>query len=119
MLEIRARHLVGAAAGVLVLMAACTAPVIGTPTAQEIAAKPAHSGLKDAHFTITGHVVSGAADVQVKGEGLMVFKPASASRMVLTAALGVLPFSIELISVGGNDYQRVGNAKWTKTTSNV
>jgi hypothetical protein len=119
MLKIERRHLVGATAGLLVLLAACTAPIIGTPTAQDIAAKPAHSGLKDAHFTITGHIVSGAADVQIKGEGLMVFKPASASRMALTGALGVLPFSIELISVGGNDYQRVGNAKWTKTTSNV
>ena len=117
MFDTRMRGLVGASAGLLVLESACAAPFTGTPTAQEIAAKPARSGVRDAHFTMTGQMVSGAGDVQVKGEGLMVFKPASALRMVLTASLGVLPFSVELISVGGNDYERIGNAKWTRAAS--
>lgn len=103
----------------LVLLAACAAPIIGTPSAQEIAAKPSQSNLKDAHFTLVGQVTSGAADVQVKGEGLMVFRPSTASRMILTGSVGVIPFAVELISVNGVEYQRVGNAKWTKTTSNA
>src|SRR5436190_10987352 len=102
-----------------VLLAACAAPVIGTPSAQEIASRPSHSNLKDAHFTLAGQVTSGAADIQVKGEGLMVFRPATASRMVLTGSVGAIPFAVELISVDGNDYQRVGNAKWTQTTSSA
>lgn len=117
MFEIRMRAFVGASAGLLVLQSGCAAPFNGMPTAQEIATKPARSGLKDAHFTMSGEVVSGAADVQVKGEGLMVFKPASALRMVLTGSVGVLPLSVELISVGGNDYERVGNNEWTRATS--
>jgi hypothetical protein len=107
------------AAAPLVLLAACAAPTIGTPSAQEIAAKPSQSNLKDAHFTLAGQVTSGAADVQMRGEGLMVFRPATASRMILTGSVGVIPIAVELISVHGVDYERAGNAKWTKTTSNA
>lgn len=104
---------------VSVLLTACAAPVIGTPSAQEIASKPSHSNLKDAHFTLAGQVTSAAANIQVKGEGLMVFRPAMASRMVLTGSVGAIPVAVELISVDGNDHQRVGNAKWTQTTSSA
>lgn len=100
---------------IFALAFACAAPGLSPPTPQEILGKPAKSDLKDAHFTLTGHFTSGATGVDVKGEGLMVIKPKSALRMTLTGSLGVFPFSIEQISVEGQDYQRVGNQKWTKT----
>jgi hypothetical protein len=37
--------------------------------------------------------------------------------MSLTGSLGVFPFSLELISVEGQDYQRLGSQKWMKTTA--
>jgi len=108
--------LLATAGAVLVLSSACGLP-FGTPTANEILGKPAKSDLKDAHYTLTAHYSVGATGADVRGEGLMVLKPKSALTMKLAGSLGTIPFSVELISVDGQFYQRIGTAKWTKTTA--
>jgi hypothetical protein len=47
----------------------------------------------------------------------MVMKPKSALRMSLSGSVGLFPFSLELISLDGQDYQRIGSQKWTKTSA--
>jgi hypothetical protein len=105
------------AAGVLVLASACGAFGLGTPTPSEILAKPAKSDLKDAHYTLTAHYTSVGTGVDVKGDGLMVLKPKSALTMNFTGSVGTITVALQLISVDGQYYQRIGSAKWTKSTT--
>ncbi len=113
----KARLLPAVTGGLVMILTACADPLLAPPTAQEVAAAPSHSGLRDAHFIVTGHITSGAAMAQVSGDGLMTFRPGKASRMALSGSEGGRPFHLELLSVDGTDYQRGGTVRWSKTSA--
>lgn len=74
--------------------------------------------MKDAHV-IVDETGSGAG---IKGDGVMVFKPKFAIDLRLTTSIGAIPIVIEVISVEGTTYTKVGGNKFTaesaKDTSN-
>ena len=98
-----------AAVGTAIVLGACGGP----PTAKEILAKPANSGLKDAHIKISGHITSGALSMDLTGDGVILLKPKSASDIRVQGNLGSIPIAIEALSIDGKDYQRTGAEKWT------
>lgn len=96
------------------LSTGCSAPLIGPPAAHDILAKPSKSGIKDAHAAVKGHFASGGFAAEITGEGLVIFRPKTAMHLRLQGQLGALPFGLEIISVDGKDYQRLGTQKWTQ-----
>ncbi len=94
--------------------AGCAAPWT-PPTPSEILAKPSHSGMKDGHFKISGHLTSGAYAADVSGDGTMILQPAYALSMRLQGSIGQLPFAVQEIDVNGKSYSRIGTAKWTES----
>ena len=91
------------------------------PTATEILAKPEHSNLSDAHFTMTfsdiplGNGVSASGT----GDGSFAYKPQPAARIVFRWSAGGQTFSLQVLTVGGMDYIQLtpGPAKWTASPS--
>ena len=45
------------------------------PTAQEILNKPDKANVRDAHFTLVAHIVSGSTAFDATGDGIIVIKP--------------------------------------------
>lgn len=45
------------------------------PTAQEILTKPDRANVKDGHFTLVAHIVSGNIAFDATGDGIIVVKP--------------------------------------------
>lgn len=83
---------------------------LGPPTPSQILAKPAASGIKEMHMKITGKGTNGAA---LTGEGTLELSPKKASKMVVTAPLGLLGnVSVEYVTVDGTDYTRLGSGKY-------
>ncbi len=98
----------------LTVGAGCAAPWT-PPTPSEILAKPSHSGMKDGHFKISGHLTSGAYTADVTGDGTMILQPTYALSMRVQGSIGQLPFAVQEIDVNGKSYSRVGSAKWTES----
>jgi hypothetical protein len=83
---------------------------LGPPTPAQILAKPAAAGIKEMHMKITGKGTNGTA---LAGEGTLELAPKKASKMVVTAAVGLLGnISIEYVTVDGTDYSRIGSGKY-------
>jgi hypothetical protein len=113
--------------GAVVLLAsfaACGTPAAPPkpPTAEEVLAKPEHSGLKDAHFLATGKFTNQGVTVAISGDGELVYG-SGAGRFKFQTSVAGQPISFEEISAGGTDYTFTvpGNGKWTAraTTSGI
>ena len=114
------------ARGMLVLGMAAIAAGCGTigapakpPTAQEVLAKPMHSGLKDAHFLVTGKITSQGVTVDIAGDGQLVYGSAAAGRFKFQTSMAGQQISFEQISINGTDYTLTtpGNGKWAAKAS--
>jgi hypothetical protein len=91
-------------------------------TAADILNKPEQASVKDAHFTLTAHVVSGSVSFDATGDGLIVIKPAQASRFTMQTTVQGQPLKFAEIIVGGKEYDlSPDNPRWTErpaTSSN-
>ncbi len=109
-------------AGLVACNSTSTAPAT-PPSATEILAKPEHSGLTDAHFTVTtAFPVATGVTVNATGDGVLVYKPQAAARISFHATANGQTLTIVVLTVGGKDYTMVtpGTGKWmsSPTTTN-
>ena len=106
-----------------VVLAACSSnagPSAGAPSAAEILKKPEQAAVKDAHFTLTAHLVSSSVALDLTGDGVIVIKPQQASRFTMqTIVQGQTLKFVEIFS-GGKEYDlSPDNPRWTiKSASN-
>jgi outer membrane lipoprotein-sorting protein len=104
-----------------VLLAACgtaaTQPA-KPPTADEILAKPDQANVKDAHFTLTAHIVSSGVSFDATGDGVIMIKPAQASKFTMQTTIAGHSLKFEEIIVDGKEYDlSPDNPKWTVKTN--
>jgi len=94
----------------------------GPPSAQAILNKPDQANVKDAHFTLVAHLVSGGISFDATGDGIIVIKPAQASKFTMETTVSGQSLKFEEIIVGGKEYDlSPDNPRWTvksSTTSN-
>ncbi len=92
------------------------------PTASEILNKPDHANVKDAHFTLVAHIVSAGVAFDATGDGVIVVKPAQASKFTMTTTIAGQSLKFEEIIIGGKEYDLApDNPRWTvkpSTSSN-
>jgi hypothetical protein len=88
------------------------------PTAQEILAKPDSANVKDGHFTLVAHIVSGSITFDATGDGIIVVKPQQASRFTMLTTVAGQSLKFEEIIIGGKEYDLApDNPKWTVKAS--
>src|SRR5438874_12021778 len=107
---------------IAVLMLAACGPTANQaakpPTASEILNKPDQASVKDAHFTLVAHIVSAGVAFDATGDGVIVVKPAQASKFTMTTALAGQSLKFEEIIIGGKEYDLApDNPRWTVKTS--
>ena len=113
------RALVGLVALNLAL-AACGSQPSRPPTAAEILDKPQQASVKDAHFTLTAHVVSGNVTFDATGDGLIVIKPAQASRFTMQTTVQGQSLKFSEIIAGGKEYDlSPDNPRWVERPANT
>ena len=89
-----------------------------SPTAQEILNKPDTATVKDAHFSLVAHVVSGNITFDATGEGMIVVKPQPASRFTMLTTVAGQALKFEEIIIGGKEYDlSPDNPRWTVKSS--
>ena len=103
--------------GATLAFAACS-PSAGAlakpPTAQEILAKPDQASVKDAHFNLIAHIVSGSITFDATGDGVIVVKPQQASRFTMLTTISGQSLKFEEILIGGKEYDlSPDNPRWT------
>jgi hypothetical protein len=113
----RSRLIAASLAGILT--GACGIPTpAAPPSAQEVLAKPQHSNLRDAHFTVTGRITENSVTVDLVGDGALVYKPKPQGRFRFQTTIGGESITIEEISLDGTNYGlSPGASKWAATKS--
>jgi hypothetical protein len=103
-----------AAACAFVLVAAgCGSLVSGTPPSpKDVMTWIANADLRDAHVSIAGSP-GGTADMDLRADGDVVFKPGLAFHLTTTTTMGTVATAGEVLSVAGATYQRAGGGRWT------
>ena len=116
------RALVTAALGLLALTTACGGALFGSVpspspvTADSVRAAFDNSTMTNAHFLVTGTLGVQDTHYPVTGEGVLQKSPEFALKMDLTVQGNYgATLVIHEVVVGGRDYTRVGNGKWTST----
>jgi len=104
----------GAACACVLLASACGLPLGlgGPPSAQDILGRPAGADLQDAHLTVSGTPGEGLANVQLEGDGDVVFRPRLAYHLAVTTSVGAVTMAGEVLSVDGATYQRSEGGRW-------
>ncbi len=84
------------------------------PTAQEILAKPDSANVKDGHFSLVAHIISGNITFDATGDGIIVVKPQQASRFTMLTTISGQSLKFEEIIIGGKEYDlSPDNPRWT------
>jgi hypothetical protein len=84
------------------------------PTAQEILARPDSANVKDGHFGLVAHIVSGNITFDATGDGIIVVKPQQASRFTMLTTISGQSLKFEEIIIGGKEYDlSPDNPRWT------
>ncbi|TMF15804.1 MAG: hypothetical protein E6I37_00475 [Chloroflexi bacterium] len=103
------------------VVAGCSNPAGGPakpPTAQEILAKPDSANVKDGHFTLVAHIVSGTVTFDATGDGIIVVKPQQASQFTMQTTIAGQPLKFQEIIIGGKEYDlSPDNPRWTVKAS--
>jgi len=82
--------------------------------AQEILAKPDKANVKDAHFNLVAHIVSGSIAFEAAGDGVIILKPQPASRFTMLTVISGQSLKFEEILIGGKEYDlSPDNPRWT------
>ena len=88
------------------------------PSAQEILNKPDKANVKDAHFTLVAHIVSGSIAFDATGDGIIVIKPQQASKFTMQTTVAGQNLKFEEIIIGGKEYDlSPDNPRWTVKSS--
>jgi len=88
------------------------------PSAQEILNKPDKANVKDAHFTLAAHIVSGSIAFDATGDGIIVIKPQQASKFTMQTTVAGQNLKFEEIIIGGREYDlSPDNPRWTVKSS--
>src|ERR1700687_3801955 len=103
---------------VAVLMLAACGPAANQaaklPTASEILNKPDQANVKDAHFTLVAHIVSSGVAFDATGDGVIVVKPAQASKFMMTTTIAGQSLKLDEIIIGGKEYDLAPDTpRWT------
>jgi hypothetical protein len=102
------------AISVLVIAGCGTSAPAKPPTAQQILAKPDSANVKDGHFTLVAHIVTGGITFDATGDGIIVIKPQQASRFTMQTTVAGQPLKFEEIIIGGKEYDLTpDNPRWT------
>lgn len=103
------------------LAAACQGPfgLGGPPSPQDIANKPGQSTMQDGHFKVTAVIVNGATHTTGSGDGVLALKGKGGLKLNIQVSAGLLNVGVDLIAVGGKQYERIGNGAWTVTTDSA
>ena len=105
----------------ILTLAACGATAneaTKVPTASEILNKPDQASVKDAHFTLVAHIVSSGIAFDATGDGIIVVKPAPASKFTMSTTVAGQPLKFVEIIIGGNEYDLTpDNPRWTVKAS--
>jgi outer membrane lipoprotein-sorting protein len=104
----------------VLLQAACGPANVAAkpPTAAEILNKPDQANVKDAHFTLVAHIVSAGVAFDATGDGVIVTKPAQASKFTMAATIAGQSLKFEEIIIGGKEYDLApDNPRWTVKAS--
>jgi hypothetical protein len=102
----------------VLVLAGCTATAAKIPTASEILNKPDQTNVKDAHFTLVAHIVSAGVVFDAIGDGVIVVKPAQASKFTMTTTIDGQSLRFEEIIIGGKEYDLApDNPRWTVKAS--
>jgi hypothetical protein len=84
------------------------------PTAAEILNKPDQANVRDAHFTLTAHIVSSGVALDATGDGVIVTKPQQASEFTMQAIVQGQTLKFVEIIAGGKEYDlSPDNPRWT------
>ena len=84
------------------------------PTPQEILNKPDKANVKDAHFTLVAHIVSGSTVFDATGDGMIVIKPQQASKFTMQTTIAGQTLKFQEIITGGKEYDlSPDNPRWT------
>jgi hypothetical protein len=107
---------------VAVLMLAACGPAANEaakpPTAAEILNRPDQANVKDAHFTLVAHIVSAGVAFDATGDGVILVKPAQASKFTMTTTIAGQSLKFEEIIIGGKEYDLApDNPRWTVKAS--
>jgi hypothetical protein len=101
-----------------VLLAACSTTPSGPPSAQDILMRPYQANVTDAHFTLVAHLASSGVSFDATGEGIIVIKPAQASKFAMQTSLNGQPLTFQEIIVDGKEYDlSPDNPRWTVKSS--
>jgi hypothetical protein len=88
------------------------------PTAAEILNKPYTATVKDAHFALVAHVVSGSVTFDATGDGILVVKPQQGMKFTMLTTISGQSLKFETIIVGGKEYALApDNPRWAVTPS--
>ena len=116
------RALVTAALGLLALPTACGGALFGSVpspspvTAASVSAAFNNSTMTNAHFQVTGTIGVQDTHYPVTGDGVLQKSPAFALKLDLTVqGNSGATLVVHEVFVGGRDYTRLGNGKWTST----
>jgi hypothetical protein len=108
-------------AAVVLILAACRPganDAAKPPTAAEILNKPDQANVKDAHFTLVAHIVSAGVAFDATGDGVILVKPAQASKFTMTTTIAGQSLRFEEIIIGGKEYDLApDNPRWTVKAS--
>jgi hypothetical protein len=85
------------------------------PTAQDVSARPAKSAMRDGQFAVSGDFWLGATAYPATGDGVLVVRPAWATRLNVQVDAGGLLGRVgaDVVEIGGRQYVRVGLGGWT------
>jgi hypothetical protein len=97
------------------LLAACANGASSqTPSASAILNKPDQATVKDAHFTLTAHIVSSNVALDATGDGVIVIKPQQASEFTMQTIVAGQSLKFAEIIAGGKEYDLApDNPRWT------
>ena len=104
----------------VLLLSACGNPASPAtpPSAQEILNKPDKANVRDAHFTLVAHIVSGSIAFDATGDGIIVIKPQQASKFTMQTTVAGQNLKFEEIIIGGKEYDlSPDNPRWTVKSS--
>jgi len=115
------RALTTASFGLLVLTTSCSGGLFGdvpspSPvTAASVRSALDNSGMKNAHFRVTGTLGIQGNHFPVTGDGVLEKSPTTALSLNLTVKTNTRAgnLTVQEVDIGGTVYTRVGNGQWS------
>jgi hypothetical protein len=71
--------------------------------------------MQDGHFKVTAVIISGATHTNGSGDGVFVLKGKTGIKLNIQISAGLLNVGVDLIAVGGKEYERIGTGAWSVT----